>query len=78
MGDGEIGGTKNGTTAIKQSSRVIYGGPGGAPTRDLRRAKPLFSRLNYWPVSVYIQYTGMETGTQPGNTVSIISAQLVG
>ena len=53
-GDGEIGGTKNGTTTIKQSSRVICGGPGGDPTRDLRLAKPLFSRLNYWPVSVYI------------------------
>lgn len=54
-GRGEVmGGTKNGTTAIKQSSRVMCGGPGGAPTRDLRLAKPLFPRLNYWPVSVYI------------------------
>lgn len=44
-GDG-LGGTKNGTTAIKQSSRVMYGGPRGDPTRDLRRAKPLLSRLS--------------------------------
>lgn len=46
MGDEAMGGTKNGTTAIKQSSRVIYGGPRGNPTRDLRRAKPLLSRLS--------------------------------
>ena len=47
MGDGEIGYTKNGATAIKQSSRVIYGGLGGTPTLDLRRAKPLLPQLSY-------------------------------
>lgn len=46
MGDGEISGTKNGATAIKQSSRVILGGPCGTSTRDLRIANPLLSRLS--------------------------------
>lgn len=45
-GDEEIGGTKNGATAIKQSSRVILGGPCGTSTRDLRIANPLLSRLS--------------------------------
>lgn len=55
-GRGEaIGDTKkNGTTAIKQSSRVIRGGASGGPTRDLRLAEPLLSQLSYCPVSVYI------------------------
>lgn len=49
-----MGGKKNGTTAIKQSSRVICGGASGSPTRDLRLAEPLLSQLSYCPVSVYI------------------------
>lgn len=55
---GEIDWTvrKTGRPLLKQSSRVIYGGPSGTPTRDLRRATPLLSRLSYWPVSVYIIY----------------------
>ena len=39
--------TKNGATAIKQSSRVIYGGLGGAPTLDLLLAKQLLPQLSY-------------------------------
>lgn len=46
-GDEAIGGTKNGTTAIKQSSRVMYGGLGGARTRVLQLAKLLLPRLSY-------------------------------
>ena len=44
---GVMGGTKNGATAIKQSSRAICGGLGGARTRDLWLAKPLLPRLSY-------------------------------
>lgn len=45
--DKEMGGTKNGTIVIKQSSRVIYGGLGGAPTLDLLLAKQLLPQLSY-------------------------------
>lgn len=44
--DEAMDGTKNGTITIKQSSRVRFGGPCGAPTRDLRIANPLLSRLS--------------------------------
>ena len=47
-GDEEIGGTKNGATAIEAIvPQVILGGLGGARTRVLQLAKLLLPRLSY-------------------------------